>query len=216
MRFLALLGIVVILAGAAVLAGRLFPSEKDRLRERIEACERAIEEEDAEALAGILSESFRFEGEGAVGSGNRERALERVRRLADEPRALRIWTRDLEAEIDDGRATAHLEGGASWGTVEKGPGHERFQGTHGRFKVDLDLRRTDDGGWVLESAKIEARDPFAEIRERRRGRRQAPTRRPTPGSTGSRGDRTPRRPRPGRSRAGGRRRGAGRAPSCRR
>lgn len=211
MRFLALLGIV---AGAAILAARLFPSEKDRLRERIDACERAIEEEDAEALAGILSESFRFEGEGVVGTGDRGRALERVRRLADDARSLRIWTRDLEAELDEGRATVRLEGGASWGSVEKRPGQERFEGMHGRFRADLELRRKEGGGWVLESAKIEVRDPLAEIRVRQRRRRGAP-RRPTPGSPGSRADRAPRRPRPGRSRAGGRRRGAGRAPSCR-
>jgi hypothetical protein len=214
-RFLALLGIVAILAGAAILAGRLFPSEKDRLRERIDACERALEEKDAEALAGMLSESFRFEGEGVVGTGDRERALERVRRLADDPRSLRIRTGDLEAEIDEGHASIHLEGGASWGTLEKRPGQERFEGFHGRFRADLELRRMEGGGWVLESAKIEVRDPLAEVRVRQRKGRGAPMRRPTPGSPGSRADRAPRRPRPGRSRAGGRRRGAGRAPSCR-
>lgn len=171
MRLLALLGIVAILAGAALLAGRLFPSEKDRLRERIDACERALEEEDVEAFAGMLSESFRFEGEGAVGSGDRERALERVRRLADDPRSLRIWTRDLEARIDGDRATAHVEGRASWGTLEKRPGRERFEGTASRFRLDLDLTRGAEGGWVLESAKIDASDPLAELWERRRERR---------------------------------------------
>ncbi|HET6204150.1 MAG TPA: hypothetical protein VFI25_15265 [Planctomycetota bacterium] len=170
MRFLALLGILAALVGAAVLAERLFPSEKDRLRERLDACARAIEAEDTDALAGMLSPSFRFEGEGFLGSGDRGRALELVRRLAGDPRAMRIRIGEVEADFDGDGVEARVDGSGSYGRFERRPGHERFEGTMTTFAATLGLRRDPAGTWILESGKIETRDPFSRLREGRRAR----------------------------------------------
>ena len=164
MRFAVFLGILAALVGAAILAGRLFSSEKDRLRDRLDACVLAIEKEDADALGGMLSSSFRFGGEGAVGSGDRERALERVRRLAEDSRSLRIRIGKVDADFEGNRADVRVETYASYGTFQRRTAHERFDGTMAPLAVNLELRKDPGGAWILESARIATRDPFSEAR----------------------------------------------------
>ena len=156
MRLLLVFAAIGALVGAAILVERMFPSEEERVLERAAALVNTVEEEDLAAFESALSPSFRFEG--VIGSGDRERAIERARRLFEEPQVVRFRIREQRAEAEGDRATVELGGWARYGVETFTPGQHRWDGFMGRYRVRLVLVKGENGVWLLESAEIREAD----------------------------------------------------------